>query len=461
MGKSSLNNGKKRKVGSNGPDDSNALKRCKTEKPGGSGEPKTCHQCKRNDKGHVVKCSMCEKKGYCIPCISKFYPKMKEEDFVKACPFCRDICNCKSCLCLELPIKNTTRLSKEDKFHHSKYLLKRLLPFVRKFNEQQNMERKMEAKIRGLSISEVKVKAANCPVDERLYCNYCRTSIADYHRSYTGSKLYIAYGFPEELGRGDSVKKIHCHESDAVYVLTHAKEMTHIYCLPLKQVFDPIHDRTFYLNTEHKRRLKKEYGIEPWTVVQNLGDAVFIPAGCPCQVRYLKSCIQVSTGFVSPENADACIRLSEEIRVLPQNHRAKEDRIGVKKLIIHAMRQVLDEFDMFTNFQCPAPNKPMKTEGVHMSFDPSKESKYLGLAPEFDLKSDFANLKLYARRLSKKGQEISNSMTKTLRPLSSNDYPGSYYRTPSSKFRNRTKDPSLLTVARVVIQQKMIHKEQQ
>lgn len=29
-------------------------------------------------------------------------------------------------------------------------------------------------------------------------------------------------------------------------------------------------------------------GIEPWTFVQNLGDAVFIPAGCPHQVRNLK-----------------------------------------------------------------------------------------------------------------------------------------------------------------------------
>ena len=29
-------------------------------------------------------------------------------------------------------------------------------------------------------------------------------------------------------------------------------------------------------------------GIEPWTFVQNLGDAVFIPAGCPHQVRNIK-----------------------------------------------------------------------------------------------------------------------------------------------------------------------------
>lgn len=29
-------------------------------------------------------------------------------------------------------------------------------------------------------------------------------------------------------------------------------------------------------------------GIEPWTFVQELGEAVFIPAGCPHQVRNLK-----------------------------------------------------------------------------------------------------------------------------------------------------------------------------
>lgn len=29
-------------------------------------------------------------------------------------------------------------------------------------------------------------------------------------------------------------------------------------------------------------------GVEPWTFKQNLGEAVFIPAGCPHQVRNLK-----------------------------------------------------------------------------------------------------------------------------------------------------------------------------
>ncbi|KAI3677352.1 hypothetical protein L1987_86978 [Smallanthus sonchifolius] len=72
------------------------------------------------------------------------------------------------------------------------------------------------------------------------------------------------------------------------YLRNHSTEFSHTDRFSVEQVFHPIHDRTFYLNMEHKRKLKEEFGIEPWTLKQNLGDAIFIPAGCPYQVRNLK-----------------------------------------------------------------------------------------------------------------------------------------------------------------------------
>ncbi|KAK8939892.1 hypothetical protein KSP40_PGU015176 [Platanthera guangdongensis] len=126
------------------------------------------------------------------------------------------------------------------------------------------------------------------------------------------------------------------------YINHHFREFRHIYDSPVEKVYHPIHDQSFYLSMDHKRKLKEEYGIEPWSFVQNLGEAVFIPAGCPHQVRNLKSCIKVALDFVSPENIRECVRLTEEFRMLPRNHRAKEDKLEVRKIALHAFICVVE-----------------------------------------------------------------------------------------------------------------------
>ncbi|CAI9285198.1 unnamed protein product [Lactuca saligna] len=129
------------------------------------------------------------------------------------------------------------------------------------------------------------------------------------------------------------------------YLKKHFKEFRHSFCLPPQQVIHPIHDQTFYLTMDHKRKLKEEFGIEAWSFVQKLGDAVFIPAGCVHQVRNLKSCIKVALEFVSPENIGECIRLTEDFRLLPQNHMAKEDKLEVKKMALYAVETAVMDLE--------------------------------------------------------------------------------------------------------------------
>ncbi|KAK1382774.1 hypothetical protein POM88_020509 [Heracleum sosnowskyi] len=578
-----------------------------------------CHQCQRNDKGRVVTCGNCKWKRFCVPCMTKWYPTMTEDDFARSCPVCQFNCNCIRCLRMEVPEKDKERFNlmlrftDEEKIQSSKYIVSMLLPFLKQFNEEQMREKQIEAQVRGLSLSELEVEKAKCGLGERMHCDNCisyetsgedchpkstlciqvETSNKDHSRSTSQWKPLKDGNIPcppntlggcgkgilklmclcgndyvlkllasaEELsskyklipetpgqrcscfnsvseigtnklkslktasredcsdnylwcevdvnsrqffngyveGRGDSVTKLHCDMTDVVNVLTHIQEVTltsdqqasieklkqkhiaqdkreifgseqmvnnkvekqkvefsvtkgalnkhiprtrsrskedlgskreaasmtgisitrkgnvmdqmlekqhdmtekkstelgehagnidvgtwdnniegiehpgggaiwdifrrqdspkleeylrknfrefrHVNCRPLDQVVHPIHDRTFYLTLDHKRRLKEEYGIEPWTFVQKQGDAVYIPAGCPNQVRNIQSCIKVSMGFVSPENVSEGIRLAEEIRVLPQNHSAKVDNLEIKKLILNAIAQAARDLE--------------------------------------------------------------------------------------------------------------------
>ncbi|KAM5554579.1 lysine-specific demethylase JMJ25-like [Rosa sericea] len=149
--------------------------------------------------------------------------------------------------------------------------------------------------------------------------------------NYSGSENNVDGGALWDIFRRQDVPKLQ------EYLRKHFNEF---------RLFIPFTIRTFnYLTPEHKRKLKEECGIEPWTCIQKLGDAIFVPAGCPYQVRNLKSCIKVAVQFVSPESVGDCFHLTEECRTLPKDHRAKEDKLEVKKMIVHAMREAVDILD--------------------------------------------------------------------------------------------------------------------
>ncbi|XP_052006125.1 lysine-specific demethylase 3B-like isoform X2 [Xyrauchen texanus] len=104
---------------------------------------------------------------------------------------------------------------------------------------------------------------------------------------------------------------------------------------------DPIHDQSWYLDQTLRHRLYEEYGVQGWSIVQFLGDAVFIPAGAPHQVHNLYSCIKVAEDFVSPEHVKHCFRLTQEFRHLSNTHTNHEDKLQVKNIIYHAVKDAV------------------------------------------------------------------------------------------------------------------------
>lgn len=104
---------------------------------------------------------------------------------------------------------------------------------------------------------------------------------------------------------------------------------------------DPIHDQSWYLDGPLRERLYKSYGVEGYPIAQCMGDAIFIPAGAPHQVRNLHNCIKVAEDFVSPENIANCIKLTHEFRQLSDSHQNHEDKLQIKNIMYHAAKECL------------------------------------------------------------------------------------------------------------------------
>ncbi|CAK9146555.1 unnamed protein product [Ilex paraguariensis] len=162
-------------------------------------------------------------------------------------------------------------------------------------------------------------------------------SAEDALQSNTDCSKFIHGGAVWDIFRRQDVPKL------IEYLQRHWKRFRHVNNVPVNSVVHPIHDQIFYLNEKHKKQLKEEFNIEPWTFEQYLGEAVFIPAGCPHQVRNRQPCIKVAVDFVSPDHVQECIQLTEEFRLLPKSHRSKEDKLEVKKMTLYGARLAVDE----------------------------------------------------------------------------------------------------------------------
>ncbi|PKI58528.1 hypothetical protein CRG98_021089 [Punica granatum] len=108
-----------------------------------------------------------------------------------------------------------------------------------------------------------------------------------------------------------------------------------------KNAVHPILDQCFFLDEAHKTRLKEEFKIEPWTVLQHVGEAVMVPLGCPYQIRNLKSCVSVVLHFISPESVKECIHVMDGVHCLPDDHGAKLNKLEVKRMALNSLRGAL------------------------------------------------------------------------------------------------------------------------
>ncbi|KAK7356087.1 hypothetical protein VNO80_15353 [Phaseolus coccineus] len=105
----------------------------------------------------------------------------------------------------------------------------------------------------------------------------------------------------------------------------------------------PLYGGAIFLDKHHKRKLKEEFGVEPWSFEQNLGEAIFVPAGCPFQARNVQSNVQLGLDFLSPESLGDAVRLTEEVRCLPNEHESKVQVLEVGKISLYAASSAIKE----------------------------------------------------------------------------------------------------------------------
>ncbi|KAJ0081400.1 hypothetical protein Patl1_10911 [Pistacia atlantica] len=179
-------------------------------------------------------------------------------------------------------------------------------------------------------------------------CGTIRSSKPSEKREVSDSKYLTQDRMAETCGAQWDVFRRQDVPKLIEYLHRHSNEFTHGNGFH-KHVVHPILDQHFFLDSTHKMRLKEEFEIEPWTFEQHVGEAVIIPAGCPYQIKNLKSCVNVVLDFVSPESVSDCIQLIGELRLLPYGHKAKPNKLEVKTMALYGISTAIKEIRELTH----------------------------------------------------------------------------------------------------------------
>jgi len=106
--------------------------------------------------------------------------------------------------------------------------------------------------------------------------------------------------------------------------------------------YDPFLEENVVLDDVLTKRLKDEYDVKPYVITQFQGEAIFIPAGSPRQVKHLQSVISLESDFVSPENVSQSFFMYRQLRHLCDSQKQPiVDKLSVKNLIFHSVKNAV------------------------------------------------------------------------------------------------------------------------
>ncbi len=67
------------------------------------------------------------------------------------------------------------------------------------------------------------------------------------------------------------------------------------------------------------------------------------------QVRNLHNCIKIAEDFVSPELSKNCLNLTQEFRNLTEHHTNHEDKLQIKNIIYHSIKNAVAKLARLLN----------------------------------------------------------------------------------------------------------------